>query len=289
MLNGARSLLCVHGSGKAHWACGGCTEKGRCVVHRTRVVSTGPLWGETTPRAKTACIYGCPGVPESAVHSCPRLRETGGPMVCRGLGVFASMAEAQLKVPGSFLAHNEGPLVCVRRTSEFAFPHHLSVSLASLTVAALLRLSYTAPGKPKIVQHALVLPGGSDAVPLFPRIEPSYGSTVPKVSVSRVARLSEDKSWERLGGWSVHQLLAVQRSPCASARWADVTGAIRTCRPLPGAAVPCGIKMIAGVPLVQAAYVQRDGGVACAHCGTFHQSMARFVAVCAPEYPELAA
>lgn len=289
MLNTARSFLCVHGQGLAHWACGGCTDKGRCVVHRTRVVSTGRLWGETTPKSQTACIFGCPGVPESAVHVCPRLEDKGGAMVCRGVGIFASMAEAQLRVPGSFLAHPQGPLVTVGRTSEFSFPHHVNISIPSMTAAVLLRLSYTAPGRPKIVQHALVLPGCAHAVPLFPQQQPSYGSAEPRVVTRAVATVSSSASYGKLHGWSVHQLLAVQRSACASARWADITGSVRTCTVLPPEAVRCGVKLLAGVPPVQAAYLRDGQGVRCAHCGTFHQSMARFVAVCAPEYPELAA
>lgn len=290
MLSEKSSAVCVHGGhGLSHWVCTGCSDNGRCVVHRCRVVATGRLWGQTTRRCKTACLYGCPGVPDSGVHVCPRTTETGGAMVCRGVGTFASFREAQLRFSGSFLVHEQGPLVSVRKTSEFAFPHHIHVHIASLTVAVLLRVRYSCPEKGKISQHALVLPGGSNAVPLFPSVAPSYGSSTVRVSIAAISVYNKTlEQWPTLRGWSVHQLLAVQKSPCASTRWADITGAVRSCRPLPLKAERAAPRVVAGQPPVQPAFLRHRVGATCAHCGTFHGSLARFVAICAPEHPEIA-
>jgi len=210
-------------------------------------------------------------------------------MVVRpGMQPFATLAKLHETMQHTWFVHEEGPLVCVRRVSHHAFPNHLQIVVPTMTVAAVLKVSYSVPCGPRIVQHALVMPGQTEAAPLFPEMAPVFGSSEAKMRVKSIS-VHSSEGWPMLGKWSMHTLQAILASKCARQRWADITGAARLCRAWEDVdGVRLKEKFFCGITPVPAAYRATGNGVTCLHCQTFHSSINRFVAACAPEYPEIA-
>ena len=130
------------------------------------------------------------------------------------------------------------------------------------------------------MQHALVLPGQTAAAPLFPpETLPSYSFANVNVAAKCTAPPTG-----MLGDWGVATLAAVAASPCARKRWADIMGGQRLTQRLPRDCTRIEPRMFANVTPVPAAYTKVENKVRCSHCGTFHASMGRYVAMCAPEH-----
>ena len=200
----------------------------------------------------------------------------------QGLGVFDSLKQVADHVDGVSLS-KAGPVVSLTTEGVLSKPASIAVHCTSTTVTALVRVSFSQAGQKQPPLFALVMPGQSNASPLFPRL----ATTAFAYKVTRVGL--EEKSAsdnETISGWSVHMLSAVAASPCAARRWSGVFPT-EPHTSMPQGCTTARPRMFSGVLNQPAAYRIEKDRVMCCHCETYHSCMARYVAICAPDHPEL--
>ena len=200
-----------------------------------------------------------------------------------GKGVFRSLKHVADTVDGVALTR-AGPVVSIATEGVLAKPASIVVHCPSTTAAVLVRVDYTQAGERQLPLHALVLSGQRKQSPLFPRVAgTSFAYKVTRVGLQEKSMGVDDA----VAGWNVQVLAAVSASPCAARRWASVFPA-RPHSAMPQGCTAAEPKEFAGIFNQPAAFRAEGGRVMCCHCNTYHSCMARYVAQCAPDHPELA-
>lgn len=270
--------------GSGRWGCPLCT----CVSRRNVVCrSCGALadlfpWelyastvGMTVPCM--VCSLGC-STNCGGDHACPRIAHN---LAVAVKGVvhrsFEDYAKTTESLPAHFVMRDTGHLVVVQAHAACGVPQRVTVTnhVRGWHVFVIKSKMF---GGSELVQRALVngdVGGGTVVRDVWPVVDPTSIVCATLVSVRRT-----DPEW------APQMLSAVASSACARRRWSFVFDSTpSTAGDTPPTCQVSPIRLFHGSSGARAARTAcaHEGGVTCLVCQRHHTSLARYVAVCAPE------